>query len=242
MRALEFLAERWTPHTVRDYFDSQINNRITTRDFTVSRPFPDCVMFEFKTVPDLTRAFFRMAEYYEGNRYRGDPSRDVDITDFLDRFVDREGEVDYFKFWDGFNITDRAFRAWHRQAGRLAQAENVVVKRLLRMPDSRPWCVIGIAGGDPATRDHEYFHALYYLRTDYRREVDRLMSQFRSTPDYRAMVKTLRDRLGYSQHIDEEIAAYLTTGSQMRMVFGVRPQAWQRQFRSLFQQQLDANK
>ena len=48
MRAQEFLVERWTARTVKDYFDSQTNNRVSRSDFFVTKPFDGCIMFRFK--------------------------------------------------------------------------------------------------------------------------------------------------------------------------------------------------
>ena len=175
MRAQEFLVERWTARTVRDYFDSKENNRVSRGDFTVSRPFDQCIMFRFKTVPDLTRAFFRMAEYYEGNRYAGSTAQDIDMADFLDNFVDRSGSVDYFKFWDGFNITDQSFESWLKGVGKLGQAEQLVVNTVKKSLKRGPYAIIGVAGNTTGTDDHELFHAMYYLRPAYRRSVNKLM-------------------------------------------------------------------
>jgi len=233
MRSREFLAERWTPRTVKDYFDSQHNNRISRKDFQITQPFDGCVMFRFRTIPDLTRAFFRMAEYHEGSRYRGTRPRAVTMSDFLDRFVDRQGQVDYFRFWDGFNITDRSFRAWLKSAGDLAQGEQIIVDEIKRRTGAAPFCIVGVAGDDPATQDHEIMHAMYHLKPDYRRAVDDLMDQFRTRSEYRTMKRVLKDRLQYGDHFDEEIAAYLTAGTQLGMVFGVNPRDWGRKFKAL---------
>jgi len=234
MRAQEFLIERWTARTVRDYFDSKENNRVSRRDFTVSCPFDQCIMFRFNTVPDLTRAFFRMAEYYEGNRYSGSPAQDIDMADFLDNFVDRSGSVDYFKFWDGFNITDQAFDSWLKGVGKLGQAEQLVVNTVKKSLKRGPYAIIGVAGNTQGTDDHELFHALYYLRPEYRQAVDGLMREFKKDPAYKIMRNTLRKKLDYHSHHDEEIAAYLSAGSQLKMVFDVEPTEYVKQFRGLF--------
>ena len=69
MRAAEFLIERWTPETVKSYFDNKKQREITKRDIKISQPVTGCVLLKYKTVPDLARSFFRLAEYYEGSRY-----------------------------------------------------------------------------------------------------------------------------------------------------------------------------
>lgn len=234
MRANEFIAEAWTTRTVKDYFDSQINNRVSRDDFSISRPIEQCIMLRFKTVPDLTRAFFRLAEYYEGNRYSGSTAKDIDMADFLDNFVDRSGSVDYFKFWDGFNITDQAFDSWLKGVGKLGQAEQLVANTIKRFQLKEPYVIIGVAGNNRSTDDHELFHALYYLRPTYRRAVNKLMREFKKDPAYKSMRKTLRKKLDYRAHVDEEIAAYLTSGAQLKMVFDVDPTEYAKQFRRLF--------
>ena len=230
------LAEQWTARTVKDYFDSQKNNRVTRDDFTVTHPFDGCIMFRFNTVPDLTRAFFRMSEFYEGNRYAGSPAQDIDMADFLDNFVDRQGQVDYFKFWDGFNITDKAFKSWLKGVGKLGQAEKLIVDAIKKYDKSGPYSIVGVAGNTAATDDHELFHALYYLDPGFRRSVDALLKEFRKQSDYKTIRQVLKTRLQYQDHLDEEIAAYLTGGTQLKMVFNIDPKDWIKKFRALFKE------
>ena len=238
MRAKEFIAEGWTARTVKDYFDSQKNNLVSRSDFSISQPFEQCIMFRFKTVPDLTRAFFRMAEYYEG--YSGSKSKDISMADFLDNFVDRTGNVDYFKFWDGFNITDQAFESWLKAAGKLGQAEQLVANTVKKSHRSGQYVIIGVAGNNRGTDNHELFHALYYLRPEYRRAVNKLMREFKKDAAYKSMRKTLRKKLDYCTHVDEEIAAYLTAAVQLKMVFGVEPTEYIKQFSRLFKDELES--
>ena len=105
MKATEFLIERWTKKTVDNYFDNKQEPDFNRKDIKVSQPFDGCVLLKYNTVPDVARSFFRVAEYYDGKHYGGS-SRSVSLVDLLDHWMDRDGDVDYFKFWDGFNITD----------------------------------------------------------------------------------------------------------------------------------------
>jgi hypothetical protein len=235
MRAQEFLIERWTRRTVDDYFDNKKQPKPSRRDFSISRPQDGCVLLKFKTIPDLTKSFFRMAEYYEGHRYIA-KKQHVGMAEFLDNWIDRQGNVDYFKFWDGFNITDSAFRAWSRTVGTLSQAEQTVVDAINRATAGmKKFCVIGISGDDPATLQHEMFHAKYYLDTDFKRQVDQLFDECRNDPVIKIMAKTLKNKLDYQAHVDEEVAAYLYAGSQLKMVFGVDAKSLIRRFQELNQ-------
>jgi hypothetical protein len=181
-----------------------------------------------------------MAEYYEGNRYAGSTAQDIDMADFLDNFVDRSGSVDYFKFWDGFNITDQSFDSWLKGVGKLGQAEQLVVNTVKKSLKRGPYAVIGVAGNTAGTDDHELFHSMYYLRPAYRRAVDKLMREFKKDSAYKTMRKTLRKKLDYRLHYDEEIAAYLSAGSQLKMVFDIEPTEHVKQFRRIFKDEYES--
>ncbi len=226
MKIKDVLVERWTATTVKKYFDSK-NNAITKQDFTVSYPVDGCVMFRFESVPDLARSFFRMAEYYEAQS-------NLDLADFLDQFVDDKGEVNYFKFWDGFNITDQGFKSWLKKNPKLTQAEKVLVDAVNKHTKTKRFCIIGVAGNDPVNVNHELFHSLYYLQSDYREQVDQLLKEFKKDSAYKTMASVLKSKLDYVKNVDEEIAAYLTAGSQLKMVFGVDPQDWSKKFAAIF--------
>ena len=230
MRANEFLIERWTKRTVDDYFDNKKQPKPSRRDFSVSRPCDGCVLLKFKTIPDLTKSFFRMAEYYDGDQKK----KHVDMAEFLDDWMDRQGNADYFKFWDGFNITDSAFRSWRRSVGKLSQAEQTAVDAVDQATKGmKKFCVMGISGDDPATMQHELFHAKYYLDPDFKRNADQLFNECRNDPVIKTMTKILKTKLDYHTNIEEEIAAYLYAGSQLKLVFGIDAKSLIQRFQEL---------
>ena len=230
MRANEFLIERWTNRTVNDYFDNKKQPKPSRRDFSVSRPCDGCVLLKFKTIPDLTKSFFRMAEYYDGDQKK----KHVDMAEFLDDWMDRQGNADYFKFWDGFNITDSAFRSWRRSVGKLSQAEQTAVDAVDQATKGmKKFCVMGVSGDDPATMQHELFHAKYYLDPDFKRNADQLFDECRNDPVIKTMTKILKTKLDYHTNIEEEIAAYLYAGSQLKLVFGIDAKSLIQRFQGL---------
>ena len=223
MRAQEFLIERWTKQSVKSYFDNKKQKEITRNDIKVSQPMADCVLLQYKTVPDLVRSFFRLAEYYEGNRYNK-RNKQVTLVDFLDQWMDRDGDVDYFKFWDGFNITDKAFKSWLKSAQPLSNAEQVTVDAIQQATKGmKKFSIIGVGSNDADTLKHELFHAKYYLDADFKSSVDQLLKDHESDPAIKAIKKILIDKLDYVDHVEEEIGAYLYAGSQLKLVFGVNP-------------------
>jgi hypothetical protein len=221
MRATEFLIERWNKQTVANYFDHKQDLKFKNSDVQISKPFDGCILLKYKTVPDVARSFFRVTEYYDGKHYGGS-NRSVSLVDFLDNWMDRAGRVDYFKFWDGFNIPDHAFKSWKRSAGALSSAEQVMVDAVNRASKGlNKYCVIGVGGNDSATLKHEMFHARYYLDSAFKSQADALIQAHKNDPAFKAITQTLIKKLDYVHHVDEEAAAYLYTGSQMKLVFGV---------------------
>jgi hypothetical protein len=235
MRATEFLIERWTRQTVAKYFDHKKDLDFNNRDVQVSRPFDGCILLKYRTVPDAARSFFRVAEYSDGKHYGG-RSRSVSLVDFLDNWMDRAGEVDYFKFWDGFNIPDHAFRSWKRSAGALSKAEQVMVDAVEQAAKGLDrYCVIGVGGTDSATLKHEMFHARYYLDSEFRRQANALIRAHKNDHAFKSITQTLIKKLDYVDHVDEEAAAYLYTGSQMNLVFGTQAKHLVKLFKALDQ-------
>ena len=233
MRAHEFLIERWTKKTLDNYFDHKQDLKFSKKDVKVSQPIPGCVVLKYKTVPDVARSFFRVTEYYDGKHYGG-KSRSVSLVDFLDNWMDRDSDVDYFKFWDGFNIPDHAFKSWKKTAGPLSLAEQVMVDAVEKATQGmKKFCVIGIGGNDTSTLRHEMFHARYYLDKDFRLTADELIKKQAKNKDFSAIKNILIKKLDYVDHVDEEAAAYLYTGSQIRLVFGIDAKDLTKQFKSL---------
>jgi hypothetical protein len=235
MRATEFLIERWNKQTVANYFDHKQDLKFNNTDVRVSQPFDGCILLKYKTVPDVARSFFRVAEYYDGKHYDGS-SRSVSLVDFLDNWMDRQGNIDYFKFWDGFNITDQAFRSWKKSAGALSSAEQVMVDAVNKAAKGlSKYCVIGVGGNDSATLRHEIFHARYYLDSAFKSQAMALIKAHKNDPAFKAITQTLIKKLDYVDHVDEEAAAYLYTGSQMKLVFGTEAKHLVKLFQELDQ-------
>lgn len=233
MRATEFMLERWTPTTVANYFDNKTNLKFSSQDVKITKPFPGCILLTYKTVPDAARSFFRVSEYYDGKHYGG-KSRSVSLVDFLNNWMDRAGNVDYFKFWDGFNITDHAFISWLKSAGTLSEAEQVMVDAVKKSSKGLDkFCVIAVGGNNPDTLRHEMFHAKYYLDKDFKTAVDQLIKTHATDSAFKKIKQILSKKLDYTDHVDEEVAAYLYTGTQLKMVFGVEARQLVKLFKDL---------
>jgi len=95
------------------------------------------------------------------------------------------------------------------------------------------FCIIGIGSADSDTEKHEMFHAKYYLDAEFRSAADKLLKDNATDPAVKTIERILRTKLDYKNHVEEEIAAYLYTGSQLKLVFGINPRDLIKKFQQL---------
>jgi hypothetical protein len=62
-----------------------------------------------------------------------------------------------------------------------------------------------------------------------------LIRAHKNDPTFKAITQTLIKKLDYVDHVDEEAAAYLYTGSQMKLVFGTEAKYLVKLFQELDQ-------
>ena len=128
--------------------------------FKSSQPIKNCLLVEYNTQKDLALSFCRVEEYYEGK-----PSvngKYLILEEFLDQFMDKNGKINYFEYWTGFNIPGNIFTQWFRQnASDKTRWETELAEEVSKKLDmSKPYYVIGGKKGDMNTIDHEIAHAL----------------------------------------------------------------------------------
>ena len=85
----------------------------------------------------------------------------------------------------------------------------------------KKFCIVGVGSNDTDTLKHELFHAKYYLNADFKSAVDQLLKDHATDPAVKTIKKILINKLDYTNHVEEEIGAYLYTGAQLKLVFGV---------------------
>ena len=183
--------------------------------FKTKKPIDNCLLFEFYTQKDLALSFCRVEEFYEGNpKVNG---KYLTLEDFLDNFMDKNGKVNYFEYWSGFNIPGNIFTQWFRMKAsdktkwEIALAEEVSKK----LDMTRPYYVIGGKKGDMEVIDHEIAHALYYMNNNYKASMVDLIYTFYKTDrkNYTKVVKKLK-KMGYGENvIKDEVQAYMSTST-----------------------------
>ena len=172
----------------------------------------------------LASTFLRIQEHYESSRFRG---RVFSLEEYMDWYAARFGAFTYFEDWSGFNVPSTALDPFY--AGRfdpLLRKE----RQLLRMfrDVKRPFYVIGLYKPDDLT--HELAHALFFTRSDYRRDARRAMREYDTRPLARHLAS-----LGYHRAVlQDEVHAYLIAGSGVPGVSAKALSPLRRSLRALF--------
>lgn len=188
--------------------------------YKLSIPFDNCLLFEFKKQKDLALTFFRIQEYYESDN---EEIRGVafSLETFLEHHIDKNGNLDYFNFWDGFNLPGHIIDEWESKIGSTMTQREIEFIKVIRenLDTSRKYYVIGAIAKDKLTIKHEIAHALYFMNEEYRNSADEITERFeKNKTQYKKVVKYLKS-LNYSDTVmQDEVQAYMATQSKTSLV------------------------
>lgn len=168
--------------------------------------------FKFKNQYESTFTMMRLQEYYESPlaALRGKALR---LEKFMDVYAKKYGNFTYFTDWAGFNVPDYAVRGFEQAYYSLdmTDKEFMLLESISRIEDDKYYI---IASHTDDAYNHEVAHAFYYLRPQYKKDVDALIDSLPAS-DLKLLKKDLL-RMGYSDKkaiIYDETQAYLATSN-----------------------------
>jgi len=188
--------------------------------FTSRQPIKNCLLLEFKTQKELALAFCRVEEYYEGpQKYN---RKYLTLAEFIDAYMNNDGDLTYFSYWTGFNIPGNVFKEWFdKNATDKTKWELALVTEVAKKLDlTKPFYIIGGKKGDVNVIDHEIAHALYYMDESYKAEMDEMNYDFYKNHrmQYSKMIKVLK-KMGYGDNVlKDEVQAYMSTSKKKELV------------------------
>jgi hypothetical protein len=191
--------------------------------FKVTNPIKNCILLEFKKQKDLALSFCRVQEYYESDKVEL-KGQFFTFEQFIYSQMNDDGKIDYFDFWEGFNIPGEVWDTWLTgitQCGHLTYYEHELNNTImLNSEDSSKCYIIGAIEGDRITINHEIAHALYHTNLNYREKIDILLKEFseKQKNEYKKLKDVLREMRYGENVIDDEIHAYLTTSRKRELV------------------------
>jgi hypothetical protein len=202
----------------------------------ISQPIPNVLLFEFNTMKDLSLSFFRFQEFYE-SQHSNIQGKHFSIEEFLETYMDAEGVINYFSFWEGFNIPGVVFDNFSNKKGKeLTEREKFVIDKIYnnKVGSYDKYYVIAALKYDKETIDHELAHALYNMNKEYKSKVDEILATI-PIKIARKINKRLTS-LGYCKKVlEDETHAYLATSQKkyLREEFGVNPDSIHNQIKHL---------
>lgn len=163
----------------------------------------------FPTQKDLTLTMCRPQEFYECNSSNL-RNRIFTFEDFLDHYIDKSGNLDYFNYWAGFNLPGHILEDFFSTFS-LSKREKEL-RKITKKFSRKPYYLIAVKKEDNNTLRHELIHAHYYLNPCYRQQADILVKYMRK--DLRKQLTNNLKFMGYnSAVITDEINAYMSTSS-----------------------------
>ena len=127
------------------------------------------ILIEFPSRKEQTLSMFRLSEFAEGkDRIKG---CHFTIDEFLDAYSDKDGNITFFSFWDGFNVSMKQVHDFLLlfPKSELTKREKRVLKAVRFMP--LEGTLITCEKGDKTTLKHEIAHCKFADNTAYRNEV-----------------------------------------------------------------------
>lgn len=181
---------------------------------TLLKPHARILHFEFPNIKEMVLTFFRVEEHYE-SVYPNIREQRFTVKDFLDTFMEDDGEVVYFSSVYGFNVpSDSLKRFYQRHADILTPREQILLDQIKSAIDydRDDFYVIASTQGDDRALDHELSHAFYYLDTEYHQNANELIDTV-LRPDLIQEFRVSLEDMSYSPDVlYDEITAFLAAG------------------------------
>lgn len=182
------------------------------------------VFAEFPNRKELTRTMGRLGEFYE-SAHKHIRNKYFDMEQFLDTFMDDDGNISYFNDWSGYNIPGDMVVNFVHMFDTMSMSNREI--ELIDEIDEIIWTsgdefctqfsdgdfyLIAYMKGDTPTIDHEICHAAYYLNKDYKTQVNKLIKALDPVIVESMTIDLIK--MGYNKSVcKDEINAYLATAS-----------------------------
>lgn len=168
---------------------------------------PKVLHLEYDSKKDLNLAAFRISEYTEGNAKAKDQA--FNVHDFLDSYLDEEGNLKYFSWFDGHNFSYKQWKQWFNMGEAMSPREQELLQVISESEiDKESGYIIITTEGDAITLRHELSHFYYQDSSEYKRKATEILN---SIPE--SGLKVYQDHLralNYGESvIHDESIAYL---------------------------------
>lgn len=183
---------------------------------------------------DLGMLFCRVQEFYESpnNKFKNSKFSIWDYHEWYSK--NNSGCFSYPSDWSGFNLPTKVAIDCYKKNKVETPYDKVFIEILNKIKINESY-IIGINKINTSTFFHELCHGLYYVDSNYRREMDDLTRKI-SKINYQKFKNNLKQK-GYCPAVtDDEIQAYMATEVNFSMTKGVANKAdLHKKYKKVFQ-------
>ncbi len=169
--------------------------------------FNDILYFHADNQYELTSTFIRIQEFYE-SPFKNIRNNKFSLEDYIDTTYKNKQKFNYYDNWSGFNVPGHKVREFlFLNLFSLRKKEFILFKHLSlkQLLGLEKFYIIGYYKSEDIL--HEVAHALYYLKPDYKEEMNILINKYSTS--YKTRLKNKYLKMGYCESVlYDEIQAY----------------------------------
>lgn len=166
---------------------------------------PKRILLEFPTRKELTLHLWRISECFEGEP--GIRGVHFSFDEFVDKYSDKKGNLDYFSFWDGYNIPMDQFKKFLDLFGNeLSKREQEVKKAVHKLPNDGYF--IACVEGDKVTLKHENAHGRFFDDKEYQEKATAIIESIQPKLK-RTLIAGLKKNHYQEDTFTDELHAYI---------------------------------
>lgn len=171
---------------------------------------------QFATRLELTLTMCRLQEFYE-SPYPSIKGKYFSMEDFIKAYSDEKGAIEYFSYWDGFNVPVKVMQEFLARFHDKTKRERLIYAAW-DLGDYK-YLICTEDGSDPTTAAHEIAHARYAMEPQYQYYVDMELEKIPQGLRWRMQNDLVGG--GYPQDhniLGDEIHAYLSTSTEEELL------------------------
>ncbi len=175
----------------------------------ITKLSPKRLLLEFATRKEMTLSNFRISEFFEGKE--GIKGQYFTADQFIDKYSDEKGDLDYFSYWEGFNYPKADLMIFYRTFEDLSTREINIINASKQIDDNG--YIISCEEGDAMTIKHETAHAIFFENEEYKVKATEVINTLDSS-----IIEKYKNHLKEMGYIEEvlidEMNAYLVAFDQ----------------------------
>lgn len=165
---------------------------------------PNIYHVRFQSLDEQNHTLLRFQEYYESPKFKGKVFTFKQFT----KWYKTNSKLNYFTYWKGFNFPSSNLKPFREGKFKLTDNEMEFLKLFDDM-NGKFYIISLLYNVNPKKINHEIAHAFYYLDSNYKDKVNKVLSNLDKDTKTK-LEKYLTEEMGYhSSVVKDESHAYL---------------------------------